>query len=387
VHSFILVVVAGLSFTEALERVDAAPDVAGSLAAAEARRTSVSTLPALSSNPTLTLQPGFRTNPTEPLPEGLVSVAQSFNLAGLTQARRSVASAEAGFSRATALERRWQRRVEVGRRWAEAWAAHRAHSLAAAEAEAGRALVAKLARASEQQAVTRAELETAKAFAAEAEAAALGFEGAAFDAEAALAEALGLEQLEAVTGELPGLTPPGASTGPSVHERVAQAQLEVAQARDLEVRAQWGTSLTATLIGAREVPSQWVGALGLGVTLPVFERGQAEVAAQHSLSTRLDGEREAARRRARIEQRVLEHELEHTAEVLAVVDGHQRPAATEAARLETLRFEHGETTLAELLVVRRQALAAQVAALSARAEVVMAQFKALEWRQITEQLQ
>ncbi len=385
-HTFLLVIVAGLSFTEALERVDGAPDVAAGLHAADARQASVDTLPSLTSNPTITLQPGFRTNPTEPLAEGLVSLAQSFNLWGLTHARRAVASADAASARASALERRWQRRVAAARHWLDAWTAHRAHTLAQAEAEAGRALVEKLTRATEQHAMTRAELETAKAFAAEAQAAILSFEGAAFDAEAALAETLGSDELIEVEGALPDLGTPTLVAGPSVHERLAAAQLELTAARTAEVRAQWGPSLTATLIGAREVPSQWVGAIGLGLTLPAFERGQGELAAQEALSTRLEGERTAAARRARIERKVLEHEFEHTAEVLAVVEGRQRPAATEAARLESLRFERGETTLAEVVLVRRQALAAQVAALSAQAEVSMAKFKALEWARITKQL-
>jgi outer membrane protein, heavy metal efflux system len=385
VHSILLLCLAGLSFADAVDRVDAAPDVVGANAAAQARSAAVSTLPSLTTNPTLTVQPGFRTDPTVPFPEVVATLQQSFNLAGLATQRREVGRAEVHSSRATALERRWQKRVETGRSWLEAWGAHQAVMLANEEHESAQALVQRLERAlTTQAAVTRAEVEGARAFAAEAEAFSLMQEGRAFEAEAMLAEATGAERIEEVDGEPPALEAGPVVVATSVQERLLAAQLDAARAREGEARAQWGTSLTATLLGGREVPSQWVGAVGLGLTLPVFERGQAEAGAQHALSVRLEGELEAARRRTRLAARVIEHELVHTSEVFAAVDGRQRVAAMEAARLETLRFERGEATITELVVLRRQALTARVAALSARADLILARFKAREWRTMME---
>ncbi len=386
VHWILLLSLAGLSFTDAVERVDAAPDVASATAAVQARAAALAGLPSLTTNPTLTVQPGFRTDPTVPLPEVVATLQQSFNLAGLASQRRAVAQAELVASRATALERRWQRRVEAGRSWLDAWAAHQAVSLAVEEHAAAQALVQRLERALATQGVTRAEVEGARAFAAEAEAFALMQEGRAFEAEAALATATGAEQVDEVSGEPPTLEEAGGAVPvtASAQERVLGAQVDAARAREGEARAQWGTSLTATVLAVREVPSQWVGAVGLGVSLPIFERGQAEAGAQRALGVRLRGELEATRRRTHLEARVIEHELVHTAEVFAAVDGRQRVAAVEAARLETLRFDRGEATILELVVLRRQALAARVAALGARADLVLARFKAREWRQMME---
>jgi outer membrane protein TolC len=162
------------------------------------------------------------------------------------------------------------------------------------------------------------------------------------------------------------------------HVRLLDAQVAASSSRALEAAAQWGTALQVSVSGAREAPSTWLAGVGLGLTLPLFERGQADAATWRTLATRLAGEREVAGRRAAVEVKLLAHELEHTAEVFAVVAGRQLPEALEAARLEGRRFEQGEATLQELLLVRRQVLTARAAALVAQAELVAARVKARE---------
>jgi outer membrane protein TolC len=373
--------VAPLTLDQALARVDEAADVTAADAAATERRDAVKQLPALTSNPTVLLQPGLRAESGAVRPEGQLSVTQGFNVAGLAQARHDVAEHDAVQARALALERRWQRRVQVARAWLDAWAANAATRAAQEDVDHARELVTRLGRAEASGGVTKADLASARAFAAEAEAFLLAWEGRSVDAGAALSMLLGLDEL-AVVGdaapELPTMSVEGLTARVPPHVRLLDAQLAAASSRALEAAAQWGTQLQVSVSGAHEAPTAWLAGVGVGVTLPLFERGQADVAMQRALATRLTGELDLARRRARIEVKLLAHELEHTREIDEVVNGQQLPQAIEAARLEGRRFDQGETTLQELLLVRRVVLTARAAAVVARADLLAARLKARE---------
>jgi outer membrane protein TolC len=373
--------VAPLTLDQALARADEAADVTAADAAATERREAVSQLPALTSNPTVLLQPGLRAEAGAARPEGQLSVTQGFNVAGLAQARHDVAEHDAVQARALALERRWQRRVQVARAWLDAWAANAATRAAQEDVDHARELVTRLGRAEASGGVTKADLASARAFAAEAEAFLLAWEGRSVDAGAALAMLLGLDEL-AVVGdaapELPSARVDDLTARVPPHVRLLDAQLAAASARALEAAAQWGTQLQVSVSGAHEAPAAWLAGVGVGLTLPLFERGQADVAVQRALATRLAGELDLARRRARIEVKLLAHELEHTREIDEVVNGQQLPQAVEAAKLEGRRFDQGETTLQELLLVRRAVLTARAAAVVARADLLAARLKARE---------
>lgn len=370
-----------LSLDQALARADEVPDVVAATRAAKERHESIGQLPGLTSNPTLLAQPALRSDTGTLSPEGQLSVTQAFNVAGLAQARKGVAEHDAAQAGALAAERRWQRRVQVARSWLDAWAAEATVRASEEDVRHAEALVERLERAVTSGGATRADLASARAFAAEARAFLLSWEGRSVDARANLAMLLGLEDLAPVATELavpdePRLEAPSNRLPP--HVRLVDAQLAAASARSFEAAAQWGTQLQVSVTGAHEAPTAWIAGVGLGVTLPLFERGQSEAAAQRVLATRLSGELEVARRRARVELKWLQHELEHTRETSEVVEQHQLPNALEAAQLETRRFEQGETTLQELLLVRRAVLSAHAAAALAHADLVAARLKARE---------
>lgn len=377
---------APLQLDEALTLADDAPDVAAANLAVQQRRSSVATISALSSNPLIQLQPGLRTQDGVARAEGQVTVQQSFNLADLQGIRRQLASSDAASARAGAIERRWVRRTTVARAWLSLWAAQAVTSAAKLEAEAARELAQRLERVARSGGVTLAEVASAKAFAAEAEGAVLLWEGQAFDTSAELGMLLGLGELAQVAGdpadlEAPALDEVAAPKALAMHPhvRLLETQHELARARADEAKAMWGSALHLSLLGGYEAQAQWVSSVGVGLTLPVFERGQAEASAQHSLMTRLEGETSSAKRKAAVELLVVQHELEHSFEVHQLVHDQQLPAAQEALRLESKRFAQGETTLQELLLVRRQAFAALQGEVLARAELLAARVRAREF--------
>lgn len=376
------VAAAPLSFEQALERADAVPELAAAREGLTARREGLERLGPLTSNPTLSLQPGLRAEGGQgPRPEGQATLSQGFNLGGLATSRRAAAAAELEAARHALTLSRTERRVAVARAWLDTWAAQHLHEATHDEVEAAKALVAKLERVVTSGGVTTAELASARAFAAEASAFHLEWEGRAVEAGARLALLLALPELVKVTGEAPFLAP--LKVDLALAEALPEAKLReseatAAQQRVAEARAHTATQLQLAVQGGHEAPTQWFGNVGVGVTLPVFERGQREVARARAEAAQLEGLRQAASAAARVALQLLAHELEHAAEVFAVVHDAQQPAAAEAARLETRRFEQGEATLLELLLVRRQALQATVAAVIAEADLLEVRVRARE---------
>jgi|APLak6261675434_1056106.scaffolds.fasta_scaffold00757_5 outer membrane protein TolC len=371
---------AAVRFDEALSRVDAAGDVAGAEAGVRVRRDGLSKLGAFTSNPQLVAQPGMRTEGGALGAEGQLTLTQSFNLGGLAGARRVVASDEAEVAALQHRLLRQERRIAVARAWLETWAAQAASDTAHEEEDSAKELLARLERNVASGAVTRVELATARAFAAEASALHLEWEGRRVEAGATLASLLGLDAIALADGPAPSFEAARVAVEPSalLPVKVAQGELRTEQNRGDEVKAQWATQLQVSLQGGREAPSQWFGNVGFGVTLPLLEQGRRERALHEANAAKLSGELSLAERRARIALQLVAHELEHTAETLEVVKGQQLPAAEEAAALESKRYAQGEATLLELTLLRRQALAARIAAVVAEARFMAARAHARE---------
>ncbi|MFZ5446641.1 MAG: TolC family protein [Myxococcota bacterium] len=370
-----------IRFADALARVDAAADVAGASEAARIRRDGLGRLNSVfTSNPQLTLQPGYRTETNGAGLEGQLTLQQSFNLGGLARARRAVAEEEASVAGSMHRLTRLERRISVAELWLETWAAQAASDAAHEEEDAAKELITRLEHAQSTGGVTKVELATARAFAAEAAALHLEWEGRRVEAGAALADLLGLDHIALADGPLPEFVTSGVTLDPRRHARVLVAEAEVRAEREraVETKAQWATQLQVSLQGGHDAPDQWFGNVGLGVTLPLLEHGAREATAHEAAVRRLEGELTQEQRRANIRLELVRHELEHTAETLEVVKGQQLPAATEAAALEAKRFAQGEATLLELTVLRRQALAARIAAVVAEARYIAARAHARE---------
>jgi hypothetical protein len=107
---------ARVGYGEALERVDAAPDVAHPAAAVSFRREAPR--PGFfTSNPQLTAQPGLRADNGQLGPEGQLTLQQSLNLNGLGAARVQVVEREVEHAKAELRVLRQERRLAVSVAW------------------------------------------------------------------------------------------------------------------------------------------------------------------------------------------------------------------------------------------------------------------------------
>jgi outer membrane protein TolC len=371
-----------LSYDEALIRADRAPEVTAAVGASTARADGLQRLGSMTYNPMLQVQPGLRTENGSTAPEGQLTLQQSLNVAGLASARRETATKELDAARWEARGRRFQLRIAVARAWLETWALTEAGHAVREEEAMAQELVIRIQKAVASDGLTRVDLASAKAFAAEARAFHLELEGQAIDAGGRLAVLLGIDDIASVEGPLPELVEieapvaDAATSWPGVKRLEAEVNGERSRAQESE--ALYGTGLQLQLQGGHDAPSQWFANFAVGVTVPLFDIGSRDRSVHEATARLIEGELVKARAGARVELEMLRHELEHTAEVYATVQGQQLPAAVEAANLQLKRFQGGEATLQELLVVRRLAVAARVGAIRAQAALLAARAHARE---------
>lgn len=371
-----------LTFDQALTRAEAAPEVTAAAGAASARQDALGRLGSMTSNPLLQAQPGLRNENGATLPEGQLTLQQSFNLAGLASARKETAARELDAARWETRGRRRELRIAAARAWLETWAVTEAARAVLEEEAMAKELVLRIQKAVASDGLTRVDLASARAFAAEARAFHLSLEGQAIDAGGRLAVLLGLDDIATVEGPAPVFDEPAApsqdaaATWPGVKRLEAQVVSE--RSRGVEAVAQYGTGLQVQLQGGHDAPTQWFANVALGVTLPLFDVGLRDRSVHEAQARLLEGELTRAKAGARVALAMLKHELEHTAEVYDTVVERQLPAAVEAANLQLRRFQGGEATLQELLVVRRLAVAARVEAIRARAGLLAARAHARE---------
>jgi len=116
----------------------------------------------------------------------------------------------------------------------------------------------------------------------------------------------------------------------------------------------WYPDLVPSLGLAREIDSTSLGG-GLGLELPLWYRNQGGIAAAQAEQRRLAAERERARQEILRDIEVGEQNYAGALEQLAALERGLRAAAAETLKVETFRYELGESSLLELLDARRTA--------------------------------
>lgn len=383
-----------LTFDEALGLADQAPSVEGARAAVSAQRDLAGRISSQTSNPTLTVEPGYRLSAGSSSAtriEGTASLTQSWNLAGLAARRREAARAEGDQLDAEARAAALTRRLTAAQAWIELWAAQAALADARQEAELAAELAARTGRAADHALVTRADAADAVTYRAEARLLAISVEGEVTDLGFRLArEAARPAAPLATAGPLPAPDLPERAEWPRLLERAGRLPEVRARrltaraegARAAEVRAARGTALGLGLVLQRDNQREQVAFAQVGITLPLFDRGEREAAGLEAAARRTGGEAEEARRAASAELARALHEVEHTAEVLAELEQGFLPASAEGVRLREVAFRAGDATVLEVLVARRSAAAARARLARARAAHAWARVKV--WLQLEE---
>ncbi len=147
------------------------------------------------------------------------------------------------------------------------------------------------------------------------------------------------------------------------------------RARGLELRSARGWGLGTGVKGTRDYLATWGVQAVLELSVPLFDRGEREAAAQAAAALRSDGEHREAMQASATELTRALHEVEHTGEVLAAVETELLPAAAEGARVREASMRAGETTVLEVLVARRSWAAARARRTRALASHAWAQVK------------
>lgn len=384
----------GLTFDQALGLVEQVPGVEGARAAVTAQRDMAGRISSQIANPELRVEPGYRVSdsPTSATRfEGTASLSQSWSLSGLGGRRREAARLEGDQLEAEARAIALARRLSAAQAWIDLWAAEAALHEAREELELAADLAVRSERAAEHALLTRAESADAVAYRAEARLLALSIEGETTDLGYRLAREMARPPaaLSAI-GALPDPALPDEREWPKLVERAAAAPEIVARriaahaeaARVAEVRAARGTQLTTGLALQRDNLGEYVVFGQVGITLPIFDRGEREAAPYAAAAARARGEAEDAARGAAAELARAFHEVEHTQEVLAEMEKGFVPASAEAARLREVAFRAGDATVLEVLVARRGAASARARLNRARAAHAWAKVKI--WLELAE---
>lgn len=136
-----------------------------------------------------------------------------------------------------------------------------------------------------------------------------------------------------------------------------------------------GTNLLLGVEVRRESPDGFLALGTVGLTLPVFDRGERERSVSEARAARLEGEKRAATIDARTEMALAFHEVEHTGEIVAAVKGELLPALVEAADAREQLFRAGDGTMVDVLTARRRVLAAKARLVRAQAANAWAKVK------------
>jgi cobalt-zinc-cadmium efflux system outer membrane protein len=147
---------------------------------------------------------------------------------------------------------------------------------------------------------------------------------------------------------------------------VRDAEAEVAMARSLS-RLEFGLGVRY----AREEGSRIVLG-GVTVTLPVFAKGQEQLAVGSARASRLRTELEATRSRIRIELETALVAYEHRATAVRVLEADALPSLDENDALTARSFEVGQIGLPDLLLIRRELLETRALYLNTLLEAALA---------------
>jgi len=362
---------APVSFDQAIGLAAQAPAVAGAEAAVAEQRRVGDSVSSVIANPTLTVQPGAAKDPLDDQWKymGEATLLQGWNLSGLPGDRKSSIRAEGELLSAEARAAALSHKLGAAQAWLDLWAAQQSLADSIQEYDLAREFSAKMARAAEAAAFTRAEAADAATYAAEAHVQAIAAEGEVVDRGYGLAVAMGqqAEKPLVATGSLPAPPSPTRTDWPALLDAAGKLPAVAARklasdadrAREAEFRSTKGWGLGTGVKGTRDYLGTWGAQAVLEVSFPLFDRGEREAAPVAAAAARAQGEFQEARAVAATELARALHEVEHTGEVLDAIEKELVPAAQLNAQSRDASMRAGETTVLEVLVARRTWAAAR----------------------------
>lgn len=376
-----------LSFDEALALAERAPLVAAAQRSAHTKRQLDAQISRLPYNPQLGVQLGYRRELVEAGVDAVVSLAQSFNLAGYGAARLRSARVEEATLDAEALAARLRQRLMSARSWTALWGATAARREAEIEVGLMGEFLTRIEHGAQAGALIQVDVTEARAYLAEARLQALTIEGEVVDLGLELARSIGRATDAPLqpTGPLPEPVLPEspkvvrdqllALAGELPEPRARRLLSEGERLRAVETRAQRGTQLAlgAQWVHEPSAPSTILGTLSL--QLPVFDHGERERADLLASAERLRGAAADALLTAKTELVAALHELEHSREIWEHLTTSMLPASETNLRLRERLLQAGEGTVLEVLLARRSLAAIRGRTARAQAGHSFARYK------------
>lgn len=344
-------------------------------------------VPLTTRNPEITIQPGARLFPDTDRGFAVQGqITQSWNLRRPGRARRQAMQAETRALSADVRREALSQRLHAARAWLELRVAEQELDLAREELDLAHDLVEQTRVAFEARLLTRSDLAEARQYAADVDTRVVQLEGRVHDLGLRLALEAGLppDKPVATRGPTPEPTLPA---GDVLVERFARvdalpqvttARLEAvaAKARAAEARAQRGTQLTLGAATIHDGPGELIVQGVVGVSIPLFDRGQAEVARARTEAGLSEARAEQERRAVRHALAQALHELHHTRSLRARLMSEVLPTIHELVEARERGRSVGETTVFEVFAARRELLAARLALAEAEGELTWAEIVA-----------
>ena len=156
-------------------------------------------------------------------------------------------------------------------------------------------------------------------------------------------------------------------------------EADVQRARSAEEKAARGTSLSIGVYAQRDSPGGFVGYGAVGLTLPMFDRGERERSVTIARATQLDGETKREQANAVADLAMGLHEVDRTQEVVDTLSSGILPPLEEALAHRTRLFEAGEATMLEVITARRNVVNARGRLERAKARNAWARVKVWLW--------
>lgn len=325
-----------------------------------------------SSNPTIDVEAGLRSGETSTTDYG-VAVAQQFDLPSRRSARIDAAQATIAQEeqRARDVER------EVLREIATAFLRALESQERATSAASGKELADEALRIAERRYaagdVAQLDVNLARTTVARAEADSRNAAAMVGANVARLQALLGMNEAPTIIGALREVsTPVDVTATDRADVRVLDAEIAEAEAEQrLAQTLRWPEFGLRASYAREEGDRIFLG--GIGLTLPIFDRGRQASAIASARLTRLRAEREALLRTIEIEVRGAA--ASHVALRDAAIDYERTvlPLIEENERLALESYDVGQIGLGELLLVRREALDARRAFIDQLIEVRLAE--------------
>lgn len=374
-----------LTFAQSIAQAETAPAVKEIEAAQSQRRLGLSTLSAMTHNPQLSVEAGYRDDTGGQGAVVQVAVSQGFHLSGYRAARKQSIEEENAALAHELHSVKFRQKLGVVRLWMALWAQEQVEQLSQEEVALATQIVAQTERLFQAGAATQVDVTTAQTYLAEQKAQQLSAEGEVVEQGLVLGQFIGQKEAVHAAGDPDPVTLPlvqpslieeaqrRIATLPEPQHKWSQAQVDKAHAH--EAVTQRGSQLWLGALALREPTAPYAVFGTLALSIPAFDRGQREQTELLASAARQKVAAQAAEHSALIDLKQTLHDVEHYGQLHNILFAQLLPAAQRQVELRQRLLLAGDGTILEVLMARRSHLQAKAQAARAKAMLASSQHR------------